>query len=53
MTRSARLWFWLRLVDLLAWRWSGSRAWMWAIRKASDAIDWSELGADCGDGVSF
>lgn len=37
-----RLRFWLLALDVLAWRWYGSPAYLWAVRKAADASDWEE-----------
>jgi hypothetical protein len=37
-----RLWFWLHVVDVIAWRWSGSRAWSWALERASENDDWGD-----------
>jgi hypothetical protein len=37
-----RLWFWLHVVDLIGWRWSGGRAWSWALERASANEDWGD-----------
>lgn len=51
MTR--RLRFWLLAMDVLSWlNLDFSRAYLYALRKASDATDWGE-GADCGEGEPF
>ena len=48
-----RLWFWLDVMDLLAWLGlAGSKLWLYALRKASDATDWGD-GNRCGDGEPF
>lgn len=42
MLGSARRRFWSLVVDALAWRWCGSRAWLWAICRLSDATDYGD-----------
>jgi hypothetical protein len=50
---TVRLWFWLDVIDLLAWLGLfGSRAYLYALRKASDATDWGE-GERLGDEKPF
>lgn len=46
---SARLRFWLRVMDLLPF---GSRPYLWALRKASDATDWGD-GEEDGEGAPW
>lgn len=48
-----RLRFWLFAMDALAFvGLFGSRAYLYAVGKASDATDWGE-GAKCGEGRPF
>lgn len=35
-----RLWLWLLVMDVIAWRWYGSRAYLWAVGKAAANEDW-------------
>lgn len=51
--RKLRLHFWLLTMDtLVALGLFGSRAYLYAVGKASDATDWGE-GAVCGEGEPF
>lgn len=45
-----RLAFWLHVMDLIAWLGGfGSRPYLWAVSKASDATDWGVPRQSNGD----
>lgn len=44
---SARLCFWLGVLDLLAALGVRGRAYLWVLRRASDATDWGAPAEDC------